>query len=298
MCNWCAQHGDRDHRWYEKLENYIFDKAFPDPKERENIKEEMRSSFAMTEWRYSEPEFIRNKDFLSKRATGDSGFASQIVTKQECLKILELAIEAARREDTLVVMGHCPCEMVYNGTRAYQCIGFGMPVAMSMEVAYGRLPKEGVTEFGGAEWRTLRRELREGVKVPLTMEDAEELFDEWEKKGLYHLVATRGHLPLVEAICNCDKQYCTFGMNRLKSGVKEYLLRGHYVAVFNPDVCVKCGSCFDYCQFGAVHYSKDLDGYLVDPEMCMGCGLCANNCPSDAIEMVDRESIPVARNIW
>ncbi len=26
MCHWCQQHGDRDHRWYEKIENYMFTK--------------------------------------------------------------------------------------------------------------------------------------------------------------------------------------------------------------------------------------------------------------------------------
>ena len=297
MCMWCNQHGDRDHKWYEKLENFIFEKTFNE-EEREKIKEEMRGGFAQTEWRYSEPEFIRNKEFLEKRASGNTGFASQVVTKEECLKILELAEEATKREDSLVVVGHCPCEMVYNATRAYQCIGFGMPVSMSMEVAYGRLPKEGVTEFGGAEWSKLRREIREGVKVPLKLEEAEELLDDWEKRGLYHLVATRGHLPLVEAICNCDKKYCTFGMNRLRSGVKEYLLKGHFVAVINPIECTDCGTCYEYCQFGAIHFSKDLDNVMIDPTQCYGCGLCYSQCPNDAISLVPRQEIPATKDLW
>ena len=30
MCHWCGQHGDKDHKWYEKFENYMFDQIFPD----------------------------------------------------------------------------------------------------------------------------------------------------------------------------------------------------------------------------------------------------------------------------
>jgi len=28
MCHYCNQHGDRDHKWYEKVENYLFNKVF------------------------------------------------------------------------------------------------------------------------------------------------------------------------------------------------------------------------------------------------------------------------------
>ena len=295
MCLWCNQHGDRDHKWYEKLENFMFEKVF-DEDEREKIQGEMRSAFASTEWRYAEPEFVRNKEFLQRRA--GPKFAAQVVTKGEVLKILQIADEATKREDTIMVVGHCPCEMVYNGTRKYQCIGFGMPVSMAMEVAYGRLPKEGVTEFGGAEWSKLRREIRDGVKVPLKIEEAEELLDDWEKRGLYHLVGTRGHLPLVEAICTCDKRYCTFAMHRLRSGVKEYLLKGHFVAVLNPLECTGCGTCFEYCQFGAIHFSKDLNDVTIDPTHCYGCGLCYSQCPNDAISMMPKEQIPIAKDLW
>ena len=33
MCQWCNQHGDRDCKWYEKVENYMFNKVFPTPEE-------------------------------------------------------------------------------------------------------------------------------------------------------------------------------------------------------------------------------------------------------------------------
>jgi ferredoxin len=296
MCLWCHQHGDRDHKWYENLDNYMFDRVFPEEAAREKAKEEMVATFSQTEWRYTEPEFIRNQAFLQDRA--DNGFGSQIITKQEMLHILQLADEATKREDSMMVVGHCPCRLVYEGVRDYVCIGFGMPVTMSMAVGYGRLPKEGLTEYGGEEWRNLRRDLRKGVKVPLKLDEAEEMIDEWEARGLWHIVMSRGRLPLIEAICNCEKRYCTYWMNRFRSGVPEYVLKGHFVARVHPDACVSCGACWDKCQFGAIHYSITSDNLDIDPTLCVGCGLCASACSSEAIAMAPREELPIARDLW
>ncbi len=296
MCHWCNQHGDRDHKWYDKVENYMFSKTFPDEADQEREKEAMKATFTMTEWRYSEPEFIRSKKFLQDRA--DHGFGSQIITKEEMLKVIRLADEATKREDSFMVVGHCPCRLVIEGKRDYVCIGFGMPVAMSMEVGYGKLPKEGLTEYGGMEWRQLRADLRKGVKVPLKLEEAEGLIDEWEKRGLWHIVMSRGRLPLIEAICNCEKRYCTYWMNRFRSGVPEYVYKGHFVAVADPGLCAKCGNCRDKCQFGAIHYSVTSDNVDVDPTLCMGCGICRVDCPTGALKMIPREEIPIAKDLW
>jgi Pyruvate/2-oxoacid:ferredoxin oxidoreductase delta subunit len=296
MCNWCHEHGDRDQKWYDKFENYIFEKVFPDEAAQEKAKDEIKATFSQTEWRYSDPEFIRNKKFLMDRA--EAGFGSQIITKEEMLKVIRLADEATKREDSIMVVGHCPCRLVYEGVRDYVCIGFGIPVTMSMEVGYGRLPKEGLTEFGGAEWVDLRRDLRKGVKVPFRYEEAEEMIDEWEKRGLWHIVMSRGRLPLIEAICNCERRYCTYWMNRFRSGVPEYVLKGHFVARVDPKTCVSCGECWDKCQFGAIHYSATSDNVDIDPTLCMGCGLCANVCPNEAIDMVPRAESPIAKNLW
>jgi NAD-dependent dihydropyrimidine dehydrogenase PreA subunit len=295
MCHWCTEHG-RGQIWYDKFENYLFKKIFPSPREQEEAKQKMVATFTDTEWRYSEPEYIRNVKFLKERVS--HGFAAQIITKEEMIKVLQLAEEATKREDSMVVVGHCPCNLVYRGTREYCCIGFGMPVSMSMEIGYGRLPREGLTEFGGAEWRELRNELRKGAKVPLHLDEAKGLIEEWEKRGRWHLIVGRGRMPLIEAICNCERPYCTYWRNRQVSGVKEYCLKGHFVARINPDKCTACGACTEQCQFGAIHTSVWEDITNIDVTMCFGCGICRQACKHDAIEMVPRERIPIARNLW
>lgn len=296
MCDICTKHSNRDKIWYLNYENYLFDKIFPTPEEQEKAKKAMVSTFSDTEWRYSDSEYVRNPDFLQDRA--DHGFGSQIITREECMDILKIAEEATKREDSMIVVGHCPCRLVIDGVRDYCCIGFGMPVTMSMEIAYGRLPKEGVTEFGGAEWSELRRDLRTGAKVPLKLSEAEELLGEWEKKGLWHLVMSRGRMPLVEAICNCERRYCTYYRHRDYYGIKQYCLKGHYVARVDPLACTTCGACVEQCQFGAIHYSRIADTTNIDPMKCFGCGLCRNACASNAISLVPRAEIPASRNLW
>ena len=296
MCHWCTEHGGKDERWYTTYENFLFNKMFPTPEEQEEAKKKIVATFADTEWRYTEPKYIRNKEFLINRTK--SGFGSQIITREEMKRILDLAFKAVEREDSLVVVGHCPCRLVYDGVRDYCCIGFGMPVTLSMEVAYGRLPREGLTEFGGAEWSELRRELRKGAKVPLKQEEVEELLNDWEKRGLWHLVMSRGRMPLIEAVCNCERRYCTYWRNREQSGVIEYCLKGHYVARIDPLECTQCGACVEMCQFGALSYSRIADTVDIEVTKCFGCGLCRAVCPHDAISMVPREEIPAARPLW
>jgi NAD-dependent dihydropyrimidine dehydrogenase PreA subunit len=209
-----------------------------------------------------------------------------------------LAEKASEAEDSMLVLGHCPCRLVYDGTRDYVCIGFGLPVTMSMEIAYGRLPKVGLSEFGGADWSELRKEVRKGVKVPLKLDEAKELLDEWEKKGLWHLIMGRGRLPLIEAVCNCERPYCLFWRYRDVHGVKDYCLKGHYVAVIDTTKCESCGSCIRKCQWGAISFSKLSDLANIDPTKCFGCGICRMACKKEAIQLVDRELVPAARGLY
>ena len=296
MCHWCTEHGDRDEKWYTTYENFLFDKIFPTLEEQEEVKKKIVSTFTDTEWRYSEPKFIRNKEFLINRSA--MGFGSQIITKEECQRIFDLAFEATEREDSMVVAGHCPCRLVYDGTRDYCCVGFGMPVTMSMEVAYGRLPREGVTEFGGAEWRDLRRELRKDAKVPLKKNEVKELLTEWERRGLWHIVMSRGRLPLIEAICNCESRYCTYWRNRELMGVPDYVRKGHYLARIDPLKCTQCARCIDICDFGAISYSRIAQTLDIDFSKCFGCGLCRSVCAPEAISLVPRIEIPAASRLW
>lgn len=296
MCKFCQEHGRGD-RWYLNYENYLFNKVFPTPEQRQEAKSEMMSFYSEIEWHHTDKEYQGNIDFIKGR--GDAGLVcGQVVTLEETLRVFELANEAARREDSMVVLGHCPCREVYRGVRDYCCIGFGFPVALSMEIGYARLPREGLTEFGGADWRDLRSWIRKGVKVPLKPEEVEEVLRDQEKKGRYHMVIVRGRMPLIEGICNCEKPVCVYARYRQVYRSYEYLYKGHFVAQVDTSKCTLCRACMGACQFGAVYVSKVHETTTIDPLTCFGCGLCRAACKPGAISLVPRAKTPVARDLW
>ena len=88
MCHWCTEHAGRGERWYTTYENFLFNKIFPTAEEQEEAKKKIVATFADTEWRYSQPQYIRNKEFLINRT--QSGFGSQIITREETKRILTL----------------------------------------------------------------------------------------------------------------------------------------------------------------------------------------------------------------
>lgn len=59
---------------------------------------------------------------------------------------------------------------------------------------------------------------------------------------------------------------------------------GGQVAVIDPQICLGCNICENYCQFGAI---TDL---IVSTLDCEGCALCSYICPVDAIKMQARSS--------
>ncbi len=54
--------------------------------------------------------------------------------------------------------------------------------------------------------------------------------------------------------------------------------------------CVGCGSCVDFCKFGAM--KMDNGDVIIDAEKCTGCGACANAnaCVQNIIKMVPRKA--------
>lgn len=56
-----------------------------------------------------------------------------------------------------------------------------------------------------------------------------------------------------------------------------------YLSQVDPQACIGCGDCADFCQFSALSLS---DGHaVVDPTLCMGCGVCTNHCPQEALSL-------------
>lgn len=63
-------------------------------------------------------------------------------------------------------------------------------------------------------------------------------------------------------------------------GRKDYY--GMPKAEIQPDVCVRCNLCRQYCRFAAIFPGTP---YRVDPFACEGCGVCAAVCPAGAVSL-------------
>jgi MinD superfamily P-loop ATPase len=59
--------------------------------------------------------------------------------------------------------------------------------------------------------------------------------------------------------------------------------RGGKRASINPQLCIGCGKCQQFCRFNAI-YSTDKHTYQVNSLACEGCGVCKLVCPTEAVE--------------
>ena len=56
---------------------------------------------------------------------------------------------------------------------------------------------------------------------------------------------------------------------------------GHQAHI-DPDQCIQCGECLDWCRFGAIS-----DDFVINPLLCEGCGVCFHLCPVQAVQFPD-----------
>jgi NAD-dependent dihydropyrimidine dehydrogenase PreA subunit len=59
----------------------------------------------------------------------------------------------------------------------------------------------------------------------------------------------------------------------------------------NPDLCIKCGSCAEFCMHGV--YSRQGGKIVVSQpyECIVGCEACKYRCPAGAISFPSREEL-------
>ncbi|MFO7696289.1 MAG: 4Fe-4S binding protein [Anaerolineae bacterium] len=57
-----------------------------------------------------------------------------------------------------------------------------------------------------------------------------------------------------------------------------------YIAAFEADLCINCGTCLERCQMDALAGGDE--HVLFDADRCIGCGLCVSTCPSSALTLV------------
>lgn len=68
---------------------------------------------------------------------------------------------------------------------------------------------------------------------------------------------------------------------------EEHLFVSGHKAILNPEKCIKCGICVDYCRFSAIEENEH--GVSIVETLCEGCLLCSRICPQDAITIEEED---------
>jgi Pyruvate/2-oxoacid:ferredoxin oxidoreductase delta subunit len=116
------------------------------------------------------------------------------------------------------------------------------------------------------------------------------LVDEEERGHVHHAFFKDAMLERFYAICNCC-ECCCGAMQSHRNGTPMLASSG-YVAFVDDTLCIGCGACEVYCQFGAISVSNggSVGIASVDVAACMGCGVCTTKCEQGAVELVRDES--------
>lgn len=99
--------------------------------------------------------------------------------------------------------------------------------------------------------------------------------------GKTTIAASFAALAISKVMVDCDVDAADLHLVLQPEAQKKEEFWSGQVAVINPEKCVQCGVCQDYCRWEAI---KD---YRIDPVSCEGCGFCSRVCPAEAITMED-----------
>ena len=278
MCDKCAAEGlarifgNDVQRWYFSTDAYDYQHAYEADVKFLEYAEQYEVLNAINPGKFG-------AEWVKKVVEG--GRVAQVVTWEESLELLRIAKEANEGENLICLNMTCICRRTRGGDVTEPvCMFFIHP------------PKE---EHAREQFinRIYTAGEQEGWYMydPADTEKMKELLLDWEKRlGLVHTIFTIG-FPSVITLCNCESPYCHSWRQRFLYGIKEAFVEGYYVARINNDKCTGCGECERQCQFGAIRLDRKLGKVVHMPANCFGCGICRSVCPTDAIEMVERETV-------
>ncbi len=116
----------------------------------------------------------------------------------------------------------------------------------------------------------------------ITPQEALAILEAEDARGhVHHAFFKDAMLGRFYAICNCCS--CCCGAMQAQRNGTPMLAASGYVAQVHAGLCIGCGTCVDFCQFGALSLE---DGFAsVDSSACMGCGVCVGKCDQGALSL-------------
>ncbi len=147
---------------------------------------------------------------------------------------------------------------------------------------------------GMLKWERWPERYKGGVKFA-NIDEAKEWNHEMDRRGFVHLLMLFG-APYIGGFCQCDYPVCNMIRNQVDFGTG--IMKSHYVAEVDYDICNSCKICASRCQWGALKFEVTTGKANIDQYKCFGCGLCHTGCPREAIKLVEREGIPALAEVW
>ena len=108
--------------------------------------------------------------------------------------------------------------------------------------------------------------------------------------GKTSLTASFAALAKNAVSADCDVDAADMHLLLEPTILEQHEFKGNKIASIKTDVCIGCGMCRNYCEFGAISKSKydsEERVFAVNEMLCEGCGLCLRMCPFKAIEWKD-----------
>lgn len=194
--------------------------------------------------------------------------ATRLVTVNEDITLtgLERVVPFTRARDIIlrnpdhIVVLDCPCRR----TRANPCL----PLDVCLVI--------------GEPFASFVLEHQVGHARRIMPKEAVEILRAEDERGhVHHAFFKEAMLDRFYAICNCCA--CCCGPMEFWQHDTPMLVSSGYIAQVDGALCVGCGVCARFCQFGALSLVEEIA--TVDREKCMGCGICESKCPQGAISL-------------
>jgi len=100
--------------------------------------------------------------------------------------------------------------------------------------------------------------------------------------GKTSLVGALAALVPEKVLCDADVDAADLHL-LLHPDIRErHVFYAGHKALIDPERCVQCGACLDWCRFGAID-----PAFRINPLLCEGCGVCQYLCPVQAIDFPD-----------
>lgn len=107
------------------------------------------------------------------------------------------------------------------------------------------------------------------------------------KGGTGKTTLTAAFASIVEnaVIADCDVDAADMHLILKPRVLKKEDYYGLEAARIDPELCIKCGKCREFCRYGAVN-----ENFEVNPYRCEGCAVCTIVCPEGAVTMEEKVS--------